>query len=73
MRLQLPELQDENKEAKALRATGPPKDWEDVKGVLQYQKLPYIPEIIRSKVMSHYHDDLFTRHFGIAKTRKLVG
>ena len=36
MRLRLPELQDEDKEAKVLRAGGFPEGWEDVEGVLQY-------------------------------------
>ena len=39
MRLRLPELQDEDEEAKVLRAGGLPKGWEDVEGVLQYQGL----------------------------------
>ena len=73
MRLQLPELQDENEEAKALRAVGLPEGWEEVEGVFQYQGLPYIPEIIRSKVISCHHDDPLAKHFGINKTRELVG
>ena len=36
MRLQLSELQDNDKKAKALRGfAGFPEDWKDVKGVLQ--------------------------------------
>ena len=73
MRLQLPELQDENEEAKAFRAAGLPEGWEDVEGVLQYQGLPYVPEIICSKVISHHHDNPLAEHFGIDKTRELVG
>ena len=34
MRLRLPELQDNDEEAKALRSAGLPEDWEDVEGVL---------------------------------------
>ena len=48
MRLKLLELQDKDEEAKTLRAIGLPEDWENVKGVLKYQELPYISEIIRS-------------------------
>ena len=73
MRLCLSELQENDEETKLLRgATGFPEGWEDVKGVLQYQRLPYVPEIIRSKVISCHHDDLLAGHFGIDKTRKLV-
>ena len=41
--------------------------------MLQYRELPYVPEIIRSKVISCHHDDLLAGYFGIDKTRELVG
>ena len=72
MRLRLPELQDNDEEAIALRAGGLPEGWEDVEGVLQYQGLPYVPEIIRSEVISRHHDDPLAGHFGIDKTKELV-
>ena len=72
MNLRLLELQDNNKEAKVLRAGGLLEDWEEVEGVLQYRKLPYVPEIIRSEVISRHHNNLLVRHFGIDKTRELV-
>ena len=56
-----------------MRAGGLPEGWEDVEGVLQYQGLPYVPEIIRSKAISRYHNDPLAEHFGIDKTRELVG
>ena len=40
--------------------------------MFQFQRLPYIPEIIRSEVISCHHDDPLAGHFGIAKTRELV-
>ena len=74
MKLRLSELQEKNKEVRHLRGfAGLPEDWEDVEGVLQYQGLPYVPEIIRSKVISHHHDDPLAGYFGIDKTRELVG
>ena len=73
MNLRLPELQDNDKEAKILRARGLPEDWKEVKRVLQYRALLYILEIIRSKVISCHHIDLLIGHFGIDKTRELVG
>ena len=41
--------------------------------MLQYQGLSYVPKIIRSEVISRHHDDLLAEHFGIDKTRELVG
>ena len=40
--------------------------------MLQYQGLPYVPEIIYSEVMNRHHNDLFAGHFGIDKIRELV-
>ena len=73
MNLRLLELQDNDEEAKTLRAGGFPEGWEEVEGVLQYRGLLYIPEIIRSEVISHYHNDPLVGHFGINKTKELVG
>ena len=73
MKLLLPRLQDHDKEAKLLRAESLPEGWEEVEGVLQYRGLPYVLEFIRSKVISCHHDDPLVGHFGIDKTRELVG
>ena len=73
MNLRLPKLQDNDKEAKVLRAGGLPEGWEEVEGVLQFQGLPYVPEIICSKVISCHHNDPLAGHFGIDKTGELVG
>ena len=69
MGLWLAELQDNNKETKALKsAAGLPKDWENNKKLLQYWELLYIPKIIHSKLISYHHNDPLTRYFGINKT-----
>ena len=73
MKLRLAKLQDEDEEAKVLGAGGFPEGWEEVEGVLQYRGLPYVPEIICSEVISRHYDDLLIGHFGIDKTRELVG
>ena len=74
MRLRLSELQESDEEAKLLRGSADiPEGWEDLEGVLQYQGLPYVPEIIRSEVISGHHNDPLAGHFGIDKTRKLIG
>ena len=72
MNLRLSELQDIDEEPKVLKAGGLPEDWEEVEGMLQYQGLPYVPEIIRSEVISRHHDDPLAGHFGIDKTKELV-
>ena len=41
--------------------------------MLQYRGLPYVPEIIRSKVIICHHDDSLAEHFSIDKTKELVG
>ena len=72
MRLRLQELQSEDEQMRKLRAEQPVKDWQDIEGVLHHQGLPYVPEIIRTELISKHHDDPLAGHFGIKKTRELV-
>ena len=73
MRLRLQELQGEDEQARKLRAEQPVKEgWEDIDGVLHHQGLPYILEIIRTKLVSKHHNDPLVGHFGIKKIRELV-
>lgn len=46
--------------------------WEDVNSIYQYQKLPYLSEIIRTEIVGQFHNDLLAEHFGINKTWELV-
>ena len=74
MKLRFSKLQESDKEAKLLKDLADlPEGWKNVEGVLQYQELPYVPEIIRSEVISCHHNDFLAGHFGIDKTRELVG
>ena len=74
MRLRLHELQESDKEVRRIRATGELQDgYEEVDGVLHHQGLPFIPEIIQTELISWHHDNLLAGHFGINKTRELVG
>ena len=73
MRLQLPKLLDNNKEAKAIRVVSFLKDWDYAEGMFQYQGLLYVPELICSKMISCHYDNLLVRHFEIDKTQELVG
>ena len=72
MKLRLPDLQSNNNQARKLRAADLLEGWEDIKGVLQYRGLLYIPEIIQSELISQHHDNPLAGHFGIDKTRELI-
>lgn len=43
-----------------------------MEGILQHQNLLYVPEIIPSKLISYYYDNLLVEDFGIKKIRELV-
>ena len=72
MRLRLVELQESNEEAQKIRVEGL-DGYKDVNGVLHYQGLPFVPEIIQTELISRHHNDPLTGHFGIDKTRELIG
>lgn len=70
--LRLPELQENNVDAKKIQLKDLLKNWEDVESVLQYYGLPYILNILHIKLINHHHNDLLGDHFGIDKTYKVV-
>ena len=74
MRLRLHELQAEDEQARKLKANQQlgQQGWDNIDGVLHHQGLPYVPEIIRTELISRYHDDPLAGHFGIEKTRELI-
>lgn len=71
MRMRLPELQNDDKEAKKLRLERLSEGWKDIKEVFYYHGLSYIPTVIHSKLISRHHKDLLISHFYIEKTREL--
>ena len=71
-RLRLLELQELNDEAQKIRAEGLKNNYEEVDGVLHHQGLPFVPEVIRTKLISQHHNDPLEGHFGINKTNNLV-
>ena len=73
MCLRLSELQVSDDKARKIRAEGLKSDYEEVDGVLYYQRLPFVLEAIRKELISWHHNDPLIRHFGIDKTRELVG
>ena len=72
LRLRLPELQAENQVAREIREKGLREGWEQIDGVLHREGFPYLPEIIRTEIISRHHDDPLAGHFGVEKTRELV-
>ena len=74
MRLRLAKLQEFDKKARKIRATRELQEgWKDSNGVLQHQGLLFVPEIIRTKLISRHHNDPLARHVGIDKTKELIG
>ena len=73
-RTELAELQESDEEVRRIRAAGELQDgYKEVDGVLHHQGLPFIPEIIRTELISRHHDDPLSGHFGSDKTRELIG
>ena len=74
IRLRLSELQESDPEVQELKSKEHlPDGWEDIDGVLYHQGLPFVPEAIRTKIISRHHDDPLAGHFGIDKTKDLIG
>ncbi len=73
MRTRLPELQDDDKEAKKPRSKQVlPEGWEDIEQVFHYQGLSYVPKVIRSELINRHHNNPLADHFDIEKTLKLI-
>ena len=72
MRLRLQELQESDFQAQKVRAESLQESWEDVKGILHHQGLPFVPEVIQTELISRHHDDPLAGHFGIEKTQELI-
>ena len=72
MRLRLAELQESDEEARRIKAEGL-NEYEELDGVLYHQGLPFVPEAIQTEIISRHHDDPLAGHFGIDKTKDLVG
>ncbi len=70
--MRLHKLQDDDKEVMKLKSEGLPEGCEDIEQVLHYQSLPYVPKVIRSELISTYHDNLLAGHFDIEKTYELI-
>ena len=71
MKLRLHKLQAKDKKARKTRAENS-EGWDDINGVLHYQSLPYVSEIIRTKLICRHHNNPMAGHFGIEKTHELI-
>ena len=65
LRLRLPDLQVEDREAWGIRKQGLKYGWKDIEGVLHREHLPYLLEITRTEIISGHHDNPLAGHFGI--------
>ena len=72
IRLRLVELQAEDGQTRKIRAEKLGGNCEDSDRILYHQGLPYVSEIIKTELISRYHDVPLVGHFGIEKTRELV-
>ncbi len=63
----------ENQEAQKISEQGLKDGWEEnADRVLYYQGLSYMPEIVRTKLISRHYNDPLAGHFGIDKTQELI-
>lgn len=70
IKMRLSELQDNDKETKKLRSAELlPEGYKDIKEVLHYQGLSYVPKVICAQLISRHHDNFLVSHFKIKKTR----
>ena len=73
MKLRLQEPQEEDKQAQKLRAEQLGKNnRQDINSMLHHENLPYVLEIILTKLISRHHDNLLARLFEIEKSENLL-
>ena len=72
MRFRLARLHESDKEARKIRTEGL-NGYEELDGVLYYQKLLFVPKVIWTEIISQYHNKPLVNHFGINKIKDLVG
>ena len=73
MRLRLSELQESDDKAWKTKVKGLKDANKEVDGVLHHQGLLFVPEAIQTELISWHHDDPLAEHFGIDKTKELIG
>ena len=71
IRVRLVKLQELDKKAQKIRIEGL-NGYKILDKVLYHQELPFVPEIIWTKLISWYHNNPLAHHFGIDKTKDFV-
>ena len=72
MKLRLVELQPEDGQMQKIRAEKLGGNWEDFDRILHHQGMVYVPEIIKTKLISRNYNHLLAGYFGIKKMQELV-
>lgn len=72
MRLRLTKLLESDKKAKKIRIKGLNR-YNNIDGMLYYQKLLCVFEIILTKLINYHYNNRLAGHFGINKNKKLIG
>ena len=72
MRPRLVELQVEDGQAQKIRVEKLSGNEQDSNRILHYQGLLYIPEIIKTELISRHYDNPLVGHFGIEKMKELI-
>ena len=72
IRLKLAKLQESDEEARKIGAESL-KGYKEVEEVLHHQRLLFVLEVISTELISWHHNDSLAGHFGIDKTRELIG
>lgn len=73
IKLKIEELQKLDKETQILRvARELQKSWEDIDKVLYYQGLLFVLEVMQTKFISWYYDNLLVGYFEVNKKKDLI-
>ena len=74
MRLRLSEVQESDPKAQKLKSKEQlPDGLENIDRVLYHKGLLFVPKVIWTEFISPHHDNPLVDHFGVDKTRELVG
>ena len=76
IRLRLAKLQELDAKAQKTRAKELKKSLDkyvNIDRMLHHQRLPFVPKVIWTEIISWHHNNLLVENFDINKTKKLIG